>query len=609
MRRSYRLSERGASLVLTAFTLFVLLGASAIAVDLAALRADRSSDQKVSDSGASAGAIAVADGGAGAEACESALAYIAINTQEISSLDTSICSDATDGFQNASCIANDPESVTVISGRFTITITYPVVDDADLMDGVFGATQTVTSNDGAPCERVGVEISADRQAFFSQLLGWDQGTTNVHTVAIADLIDVDGVPLNLLVLERTGCKTINVQGQGGIVVNAVINEAGTGLIQGVAASDSDGSSGTCGSDGVIHVQGDSSVLRADGPEGCAEQTGTTTVGAFTSGLGCGSIQVFAPGTPGCSSSGNLPACVAPPGNLISPNPDPIALPGRLTRAPIDSRFNCWPDYTAPPVSTSWAVDPLTSVNGQDIPGCPSTSAFIYTLIEQVGRTGTPTGFTTWTSLGYPCDVPSSHPAISISGDIHVDCPRFIVRTTITLSNGNFVFDGHVEVTSGTGHLILNNTLADPGWAFMRGGSTTYTDSLGSTGTLLKSGDASLTINYTAVYLSKTSRVAMAGGLGTLTWIAPDSGRFDDLALWSDSPIKHDWAGQANLAMEGVFFMPWALAEYAGTGGQNQTEAQWVASRLVARGQGQLVVAPSFGRAIEFGGILRSTIVR
>ena len=92
---------------------------------------------------------------------------------------------------------------------------------------------------------------------------------------------------------------------------------------------------------------------------------------------------------------------------------------------------------------------------------------------------------------------------------------------------------------------------------------------------------------------------MAGGAGTLTWVAPDQGDFDDLALWGDSATTHLWAGQADLTLEGVFFTPLAQAEYAGTAGQNQIRAQFVAYRLHARGQGLLAVAPGLGRTVEF----------
>ena len=94
-------------------------------------------------------------------------------------------------------------------------------------------------------------------------------------------------------------------------------------------------------------------------------------------------------------------------------------------------------------------------------------------------------------------------------------------------------------------------------------------------------------------------IEMAGGNGKLAWVAPDQGSFDDLALRGDSPTTHLWAGQANLTLEGVFFTPFAQAEYAGTAGQNQVRAQFVAKSLHARGQGTLVVAPEAGRSVDF----------
>jgi Flp pilus assembly protein TadG len=583
-------SERGVSLVMTALTLVLLLGASAIAVDLAALRTDRSADQKVTDSAASAGALAAIEGGAGQEACEAALAYIAVNSEEISSIDATGCAASF----SASCDPAVVESHTVTTGRFTATIVYPVPDNHALMtSGLLGApTQTVVAEDGDPCERVGVEVSAERQGLFAQVLGWDQGTTTVHTVAAAGLPTGEEVPLNLLVLDRTGCQAIWVQGSpgAGVIVKAVVNEDGTGLIQGVAASDSDASAG-CSSDGVIDVDGSNAVLRADGPEGCANQTGTGTVDGFTSGNGCGLIQTLVPPGLGCV----LPACSGHNGGNPHPNPDPTALPARLTRAPIDHRYNCWPNYASPEAGTSWATDPLTG--NQDIAGCTAgTPDHIYDLINSVGSSGS-AGYTDWTTLGHPCDVPSSGPAIVVTSNVRVDCATLTVRKSATIT-GNVIFDGNVTVEGGTGSLTIDNTLATPGWAFFRNG------------TFSKAGQASLAINYTMVYVSKTSRVAMAGNsTGSLTWIAPDSGDFDDLALWSDSPLTHDWAGQANLTMEGVFFMPRATADYAGGGGQNQTDAQWVAYRLVARGGGQLEIRPAFGRSVEFPRLPQTVLIR
>jgi hypothetical protein len=206
----------------------------------------------------------------------------------------------------------------------------------------------------------------------------------------------------------------------------------------------------------------------------------------------------------------------------------------------------------------------------------------------VGQNGSVAGFTNWTSLGHSCNLGSSAPSIAITDNIRIDCAAFTVRNNVEI-RGDVVFDGDVNVTS-SGDFTVRSSLGSPGFAFFRDG------------VLVKDGSAKLTFEYTAVYMSRTSQVRMSGGTGKLVWIAPDSGDFDDLALWSDSPLTQFWAGQTDLTMEGVFFTPLATADYAGTSGSNNTNAQWIAYRLLARGGGTLVVRPSVGRGVEFAGV-------
>jgi hypothetical protein len=193
---------------------------------------------------------------------------------------------------------------------------------------------------------------------------------------------------------------------------------------------------------------------------------------------------------------------------------------------------------------------------------------------------------------YPCDIPSSAAPINESGNWWVNCSAFNVRVPVTI-NGSVVFDGDVSVTSGTGHLTIDNA----------GSAATFPSAFLRNGVFRKDGQASISLIETTVYASRTSRVQMDGGSGgTLTWIAPNDPAkpLDDLALWSDSEITaatHFWAGQAALDMEGVFFVPIVTVEYAGQGVQQQTSAQFIADRLHARGQGQLIVAPVFGRSV------------
>ncbi len=589
MRRLLQGSDRGVSMVLVALALSVLVGAAALAVDIGAIWLDRSTDQKITDSAAAAGAIEAISTG-GQAACETALGYVAVNASDISSLDDTGCV-----LFAASCDPALPHSLPVPSGRYTITVTYPVTDSDDLMtSGIVGAgTQAIDPTDGDPCDRFGVQMASTRDSFFAQVMGFSQGQTSVHTVAAASIPN-EGVPLNLLVLDRDGCQTIHADGQGQIIVDAVIAEdlsgVPTGLVAGIMAADSDGSAG-CSTQGVISATGGPAEIRADGPR-CDDEIGTHSVGSFTAGEGCGLVQTVAPGTPGCASTANLPACAPGPNQ---PLPAPTALAERLTRRAIDHRYNCWSNYTAPPAGVSWAVDPLTDANEQSIPGCSGSPDHIYDLINFVGQNGPVGGYTNWTTLGHSCDIPSSSPGITVSGNVRINCPTFTVRKGVQI-DGNVVFDGDVIVTSDA-HLNINNSLGSPGWAFFRGG------------TLDKNGSADLTFNYTMVYMAKNSRVAMSGGTGSLVWIAPDSGNFDDLALWSDSDLVHDWAGQANLAMEGVFFTPWGQAVYRGQGGLSVTKAQWIAYRLYATGQGALVIRPDVDRAVPFIGVPETTLIR
>ena len=588
--------ESGSVLVLVTFLMVGMLLITGLVVDFGGVWGYRASQQSISDSAAAAGAIALAETGNGQEACETAKAYVISNAPGVGSLAGINCN-----VFPVFCESDTAEvTATTIQGGLTVTLSYPVVDASPLMGSeIRGALpQPATAADGDPCNRVGVAIASQWPATFSRLAGIESFDANVHAVANSSLTSGGLVPINLLVLDRTGCQTIHSSGNGGIYIDAVYtpdldgdpgNGEVAGLLQGVAASDSDGSDGCTGNDGVINMEGSNSVLRADGPAGCANETGTHLVNGQIAGDGCGRIQTLAPGTPGC----NFPACTFGGGN--TPNPEPTALNRRLTRAPIDHRYNCKQDYSIIPGSIGWATDPLTPANAQDIRGCAEApDPHIDDLVEAVGEVGIPAGFQPWTAAGYSCIVDGA-PATTIlvpSGNWYVDCAIFEVKRTVIFQGGNVVFAGSVDIVS-SGTLAIN---ANPGvydavdpeaWVFLR------------TGVLRKAGDATLIMNNTMLYASKTAHIEMAGGNGALTWVAPDQGDFDDLALWGESPTTHLWAGQADLTLEGVFFTPLASAEYAGTAGQNQIRAQFVADRLHARGQGTLFVAPGLGRTVDF----------
>ena len=594
--------ESGAVLVLLAVVMAVLLVATALVIDIAAVRTLRINQQSISDAAAAAGALTAGEGGVPREVCQVTKAYVEINATEFAALSGVDCSVWSD----VSC---DPGVEAVVSDTqngITVRIIYPVTDASSLMSSsaVGAVAQPASTDDGLdPCQRVGVEISSTWNTLFGRLAGVESVDATVHTVAKSNLPAGESVPLNLLVLDRTGCQALLAAGNGGILVAPVLNPDldgdptngfTPGLEPGVAAADSDASSGCVG---VIDLDGSNSVIQADGPAGCSQQFGSDyTYEGHAAGAGCGQIQTLAPGTPGC----NLPACSIGGGGQ-TPLPDPTALPNRLTRAPVDHRFNCKADYTtlSPPLLV-WATDPLTAANQQDIPPCPdwvTDAPHIHDLINLVKQSGTPPGYQRW-KTDHPCTVAASDPALVLSGDWYINCEQFRIGSTVIFGGGNIIFDGDVSIQA-SGTLAVNTTAPVPtnpstyvaatpeAWVFLRNGA------------LKKAGQGSLYLHNTTLYVSKTSTIGLTGGTGEVLWISPNQGDFDDLALWSDSPIRHKFAGQAVLTLEGIFFAPLATIEYTGNGSQKQVRAQFIAHRLHAGGNGALVIAPEFGRAVTF----------
>lgn len=564
-------NEQGAVLLMIAVAMVALLGVAAIALDLAGLRLDRSLATTTADNAAAAGAAELATGGAQA-ACETALAYIELNMDGV-------------GFSGADCTTMPTScsagtaavSTTATGETWTAVIRYPVPNGDPLLNpaAIGATTQTLVADDGIACERIGVEIINDRNYYFAAIIGATGGQTDFHAVARGSVGSGSELAINLLILERYDCSAIKANGNGFITTDAVYNPNTMVLEPGWIAVDSDGSGSGC-SEGVIEGDGNPSLVRADGPEGCPTQSGThTTPSGLTAGEGCGEIRVLAPGTPGC----NLPACST--SGIV--NPPPEALPNRITRAPVDHRYNCKSSYN---FGAAWAIA-----------GCPDPPApYIDNLIAAYGGSGTPSGFQRWNAdLGHPCHLtgpPST--TISVSGNVHVDCNNLRTGRNIHFTGGNVIFDGDITLTSGAVLAINADTSAPYPFAPASNAAVFYMRD----GEIDKAGQASFIAHRTLGYMSPSSSMDMEGGTsGMLLWTAPTAGNFEDLALWSNGTSDHEFAGQAVLELEGVFFTPVAKIVYTGLGGQDQVDAQFIALQLEAKGNGILTVRPSYNRAV------------
>jgi Flp pilus assembly protein TadG len=559
--------ERGVTMIMVSGSFVALMAIAAFVIDLGAVRAARSEATTVVDAAATAAALDVGEGD-GLAGCQTAAGYVQLNLgKTFAGID---CTSLTSSCNSSTAAATTSST----EGDWQLTITYPVPDSDPLMtsSAIGATTQTVVFGDGFLCDRIGVSLTKTHNTLFGRVLGRDSTVTDVHAVSVTRPSTFPDVAVNLVILERYDCDALVVEGSGsgtgGIYVDVVV-EADGSLTPGYATVDSDGTGSGCSTDGTLDTDGANSIVRADGPAGCDEQTGTHVgPGGQLVGESCGIIELLAPGTPGC----NAPACTT--SGTVSP--DPTVLGRRVTRAPIDHRYNCKSSYSFP---IGWEIRP-----------CPDTPApYIDTLVASLSGSSTPPGYKRWQGLGHACTV-EGPPGflIPVNGDVYVDCDPFIIRRGVHFTGGNVVFAGDVIVEAG-GTVAING---DPGGdplvpglpaveVFMRGG------------VLRKAGTANYIAHNAMAYMPAGSQLEMEGGAGILIWTSPRSGRFRSLALWSDSAVQHDLAGNAFLDLEGIFFTPNATVVYRGNGIQLQVEAQFVARKLHVVGQGVLKVSPRF----------------
>ncbi len=568
-----RQDERGAVLILTVLALLFIVAAAAVAIDLAAVRNDRADNQVAADSAVTAGILAYTEDG-GQVACQTALDYLVSNTGY--TMTGADCSSFPER-----CKTTTPSATTTgVVGALTITITHPVDDSDPLMrPGAIGAPDLgVTAADGDRCGRLGVSITEVHQTFFGGVIDVDQLTSVVHAVALDGTDRSPARMANLIVLERHDCNALaasNGSGDGGIILGAVTDASGQ-VHPGRVSVDSDAGSG-CGPEGTIDVNGTNGLIRADGPPGCPNE-----VGPPGSGQGCGIIETFAPGPPGCL----MPAC----SNTGVIQPAPVQMDRRITRAALDHRWNCKASY--PPA--------------YDIDGCLDTSVtppYIDQLTAAVGPGGTPPGFNGYTAAGHPCSLGASDIVTVPPGNWVVDC-KLKINGSLTFAGGNVVFNKEVAVQS-DGSLTVNNANPDV-YSWTEGTNLDHTESSSDAAyayfraeQLKKNGQGSITFRSTMVYLAPGVDLEISGGSGVLDWSAPTEGPFRDLALWSDSDQTNDLGGQTNMVMEGIFFAPLATLRFTGNSIQQQVAAQYVVNKLHVSGQGALVIAPDADRGVAF----------
>lgn len=550
-----RVTDRGAALIMVTAAMLLLFGVAAMAVDLSSLRGDIRSDRLAADAAATAGAIKInpSSGSSADVACQTAWEYLLLNLED---------EGGTVAAPNCSSMAGacgvTARFASGTAGPYSIEITHPVLNSDPLMSG-----QAIDADiDGAPCQRLGVEITRTRDYAFAPVIGLESGSTEVGAVARVDINAGEPQVVPLLVLEPVSCDALYASGQGSVTVSYFMDTPG------IIVVDSDGSGGSgslnCnnGNRWTIDAKGNNNgwirALPAPGP--VPIQPAILSY-ALSGAAGANPSKSFDPNDL-ITGTG---AVLGPSESWFRLYPRPQAAYRRITRAPIDWRYNCntsYPDYLG-----FVEVDPCNE----------GTPAYIDQLVASYGGSGSPgVSWDTWT------DTHTCSPAgdIAVSGDWYVDCPGGLIvnGVDVTFSDGNVVFDDSVDLRS-DGTLTVNTT-SDDRFVYVRG-----------TGNLTKTAQASITLNQTMVYL-EGGYLDLVGGVGGLVWTAPLTGLFEDLALWAEAEAEFEIGGQAGNTLTGTFFTPLSNPFIlAGQAGQFQTSAQFLTRRLEVGGQAEVLMHP------------------
>lgn len=566
-------SDRGASMIIVALALTVLLGAAALAVDMAAVRADLRSNRLATDAAATAGAASIDPfgGNLADAACQVAWEYLLLNLDDEGPTSTPPnCAT----FASA-CDPLTARTETASAGPYSVEITHPVPDGDPLM-----GSQAINSQiDGVACQRIGVSLSRTREFGFASVLGFDSTAPWVRSVAKIGAGVGSGEVVPLLVLEPISCDALFTSGQGNLTVSYLLPET-----PGFIVVDSDGSK----TSNPNRCDSNSFTIDSKGVN-----NGWIRAIPTPSGIPSAILSYALSGDPTA-----VPAKSYDPADLIQPidplevsdsnepaesyfklYPQPVGISRRITRAPIDWRYNCKTSYPGYPID-------INNVAAGTIPidACPNPAApHIDNLVSAYSGTMNP-GFANIWSNSYPCTVANAtNPpgSISVTGDWWVDCPSFVINNAqvVTFSGGNVVFDGTIDLRSSASLIINPTPTFDDRIVYVRSGD------------LLKGAQSSISLNRTFVYL-ENGVLNMVGGTGGLLWTAPESGPFEDLALWSESTSPHQIGGQAGNTLTGTFFTPLASPfVLTGQGGQFQTSAQFLTRRLELKGQGEIRMHP------------------
>lgn len=571
--------ESGAVAIVVAISMTMLLVVVGMVLDFGIARLDRQTSKTVADSAVTSGMQGLNSGDgrilAYKGACE-ALRYVKANQPELSSLSWSACTNPV--LLDRECSVSDSTthaSYTGSANGLSVQIRAPyTLTGSGWAEEQLTTSQADQLTPADACRQIAVIISRTRKPGFGSLATSKQMTTAVRSVGRVTFSSDQQQVVALLLLERTGCGVVTING-----TNSYVRVEANGLSPGLIHADSDGS--VC--------SGGSAIFAGDHPNGIFAQR---------AGAAPGIIRNRAVGTANASRSVDQTANVVAEGGAVSAGP-------LVTRFPVDWRYM----VGARLAMLEYQTEAATLGLGYTVRNCNDSAASLAAVTGKL-----------WIQCGSSTTFNTSN--VTLQATTVFFNAKAVSASNLSLPNARRVYISGDSANNGNG-LIANGS----SFRMNHGGAATCPTTPTVNRARLVIGAGGISSNSTGTLQLCGTTVLLRGGVpggcipanlgiapldvacngrlgvgGTTDWTAPnkvgatatnaDWSDLEDLALWTEASGSHDIGGGGSMRLSGSFFLPNGEFKVHGGSSQDVRNAQYIARTFRADGGSLLAMAPN-----------------
>ena len=569
---------------MVAVSMVAVLVATAMVLDFGIARLDRQQNKSVADSAVAAGMRGLDLGDAKAHpfsgVCQ-ALNFLKANKPALAGLSWAPCSDPAK--LATICKHDDPRTHATFTGQAG-GVSVEIRSPYDLTSTGWAEEQLptlagdqLTAADA--CNHLAVIVRQTRQPGLGSLATDSDMTTAVRSVGrVAEKV-LDDQPVALLLLERTGCSAVEVNGAGSFV-----RVLASGDVPGLIHTDSS-AEGCSGSQRVLVGDHANGIIARSGARG----PGLVRVRALTTAF---AVHAF-------DSATNVVA----EGGTVSPGP-------LVSRAPVDARYM---EATRAALA-DYEAQLATNGTGWTKVSCGASKAEIEAVLGKL-----------WVNCGVGASFTT--PGVTIKAPTIFFDAKSVAAPNLAMPNATRVYvrgdtspngagirieDTTFSMGAGSSNPTCPDTVATPSLERARLviGAGSFFSNPSSTvrmcGTSVVLRGAVTGGCVPAVHGAAPSDTATCNGRlslsGTTDWTAPNkvAGQatasdwldFEDFAMWTEARGVHNMGGGGHMRLSGIFFLPNGDFKVHGNGLQDVRNSQYIARRFRAEGGSILELQPN-----------------